>query len=251
MTTDTTDSAAPPAPYPAPPPRRKQRPLWPWLISLGINAVLVVVLFFLGHSVFELDTEAERERTEEVRLRELARQELERQQRAEIQLTRQQAEMLQERERRKTRDELRVQIEQMREDRREMQRLREEAFEKLRQRPLEEMVRQELEPVRREVEAARKRLEGFRRTRRDRRFPQETARAGGASQRTRSVDRGYGREPRAIQRSSARDPTGGAKAERRRTRWSTRAAGAAEGGAKPDGDQGRFLRVSFGRRGRS
>ena len=163
MTTDPTDNASTPVPgsaTPAPlPPRRRERPLWPWVMSLGINALIVAILFFLGHSVFEFDRAAEQERTEEVRLRELARQELERQQRAKIQLTTQQADLLQKRERRQTRDELRIHIEKMREHRREMEQLREEAFDKLRRRPLEELVRQELDPLRREVEEFREALE--------------------------------------------------------------------------------------------
>ena len=161
MTTDTTDNVTPPATISPPPlpPRRREGSWWPWLVSLSMNAAIVAVLFFFGHSVFEFDRRAEQERTEEVRLRELARQELERQQRARVQLTSEQAELLQKRERRQTRDELRVHIEKMREHRREMQRLREEAFDKLRRRPQEEMVRQELEPLRREMEQLRAALE--------------------------------------------------------------------------------------------
>ncbi len=157
MTTDTTDNGSPPV-LPPLPPHRRARSLWPWLGSLGINGVLVAVLFFFGHSVFELDQQAERERTEEVRLREVARQELERQHRGRIELTKQQADLLQVRQRRETEDELRVHVEEMLGHRRQMERVREEAFDELRRRPLEEIVRQELEPVRREVEIARKKL---------------------------------------------------------------------------------------------
>jgi len=149
MTTDTTDVDM----------QERRQKMISWGVSLTVNAVLILVVALYARSSFQFDAEEEARRTAEVREREQARAEYEKQKRAEMKVDEEVAEQLTERERRLARRDMIERVEQMRRDHDKMAEMRDEALNRLKRRDVEKLAREMLEPIKQEVEQARLEVE--------------------------------------------------------------------------------------------
>ncbi len=154
MTTDTTNDER----------KRGWRRLFPTSLAGRLIAVSVLVHVVAGLALapfavtrMRADREEERQRTEEVRKRELARKEKERELRQEKKLNPEQAKMLKREQERKRRDQMREKLEEIREAKKEIEKLRKKEFAALKTREAADLRFAQIDRLRvkaREMEAA-------------------------------------------------------------------------------------------------
>ncbi len=124
---------------------------WVLALSLLIHIVGLIVAQPWARTTMQFDRQAEEERTQLVKQRELEREALERQRRQQVRLPRDQAEDLRRREELKHRDVLRENIRRLQAARERALQEREQTLEKLAQRTERDLVPRQLERLRQEV----------------------------------------------------------------------------------------------------